>query len=323
MKKIALISTFCNTLEKQKILRENIIRLKQLGLDVMCLGPNFIEIPHEVIKLCDYFYFTKENPLLIWPERSFTFWKTISYEEGFIKMHRNIADYGWAALNQVKRLSQIALNYDYDLFYHVIYDLEIDSEIEREILSNEYNLIHPRINPNDPNELWEATLHLMIFDRKRMEDILPMIDIKTYLDSNGVAEGQALKWAKEIPLKISPHPIKDKIYYWEDFDFFDYSKCPDYKLFINKNEPCETWKGSPPVMEILDSKLRLFFYDIKVSKRVDVFCDGLSYNFLLDSNKFIEIEKDSLSVQRLIIDGIDYSSEHEEIIRNISYFEND
>lgn len=321
MKKIALISTFCNTEEKQNILKENIIILKQLGLDVMCLGPIFIEMPQDIIKLCDYFYYTKENPLLIWPERSFTFWKTISHNDGQIKMHRNIADYGWAALNQVKRLSQIALNYDYDLFYHIIYDLEIDSEVQKEIISNERNLIHPRINPNNPNELWETTLHLMIFDRNTMIDVLSRIDKKTYLDTNGVAEGQALKWAKEIPLKISNYPIKDKIYYWEDYDFFDYSKCPDYRLFINKNEPCETWKGEPPTMEILDSNLRLFFYNVKNPKWVNILCDGLNYDFLLDSNKFIELKKDSLNVKQLIIDGIDYSDEYKEIIRNISYFE--
>jgi hypothetical protein len=32
MKKIALVSTFCNTQEKQDILLENILKIKELGI---------------------------------------------------------------------------------------------------------------------------------------------------------------------------------------------------------------------------------------------------------------------------------------------------
>jgi len=34
--------------------------------------------------------------------------------------------------------------------------------IIKEILTNELNIIHPRINPNNPEEIWEATLHFMV-----------------------------------------------------------------------------------------------------------------------------------------------------------------
>ena len=61
MKKIALISTFCDTEEKQNILRENILKIKNLGIDVMAVSP--IEIPHDIVSLCDFFFFTKENKI--------------------------------------------------------------------------------------------------------------------------------------------------------------------------------------------------------------------------------------------------------------------
>ena len=70
MKKIALISTFCDTKEKQNILKENIIKIKNLGIDVMAISP--IEIPYDITKLCDFFFYTKENPLLKWPVRMYT-----------------------------------------------------------------------------------------------------------------------------------------------------------------------------------------------------------------------------------------------------------
>lgn len=317
MRKIALISTYCDTNEKIEILKDNISILKKIGIDTMVISP--IVLPQDIIELSDFVFFTKENPLLIWPERDFTFWKTIPYNDTFIKMHRNIADYGWAALNQVKRLTQIALDYDYDIFYHVIYDLEIDETVKNELTSNDVNFIHPRVNPNNPNEIWEATLHFMSFNREIMNKVLDKIDLNTYLNSNGVAEGQALKWTKELPISIKKTPIKDKVYYWEDYDFFDYSKTPEYKLFLGKNDNSEIWRGEPQMMSILDARFRLVFYDIKESKNITIKYNSSEYSFWLDKNSYIELDENSNNIDTLIIDNIDYTDEYKNIIKNISY----
>ena len=73
-KKIALISTFCDTPEKIKILSTNIKKIKSLGVDVMAISPSFISLPEEITSECDYFFYTKDNPLLGWPERMYTHW---------------------------------------------------------------------------------------------------------------------------------------------------------------------------------------------------------------------------------------------------------
>lgn len=317
MRKVALISTYCDNEKKIKILSENITIIKNLGLDVFVISP--IILPKEIIEKCDYVFFTKENPLLVWPQRDFTFWKTIEYKGTFVKMHRSVADYGWAALNQIKRLSEIALNHDYDIFYHFIYDLEIDDLIKKEILSNEINFIHPRINPNNPNDLWEATLHFMVFDKTIMNKIVELITFENYNSGNGFAEGQALDWCKKLPITIKKEPIKDKVYFWENHDFFDYSKNLEYKLFINKHHDCETIKENPYKVEILDSKLRLFFYDVKTTKNINIICDNKTYNVELSNNEYVTLENDSKNVKKLIVDNEDYSDIFEKIIRNISY----
>ena len=162
MKKIVLISSYCDTQEKIDILYDNIRILKELGLDTLVISP--ITLPREIIEVSDFVFFTKENPILDWPVRGFTFWKTHYSSEGWVTMHRNVGDYGWAGLYQIKKMSQIALSYDYDLFYHIIYDLEIDQYIIDTIKSDKPNLIHPRINPNDNDDWWDATLHFMIFE---------------------------------------------------------------------------------------------------------------------------------------------------------------
>ncbi len=107
MKKIALISTFCDTKEKQDILYENILTLKELGVDVMGIGPKTIHLPDNIIKEFDYFFYTKDNPLLSWPLRDFSFWKTIWTPKGFVRLQHSVNDYGWSALYHVKKLSKI------------------------------------------------------------------------------------------------------------------------------------------------------------------------------------------------------------------------
>ena len=57
MKKVALISTFCDTEEKLNILEENIIKIKNLGIDVISISP--IVIPQHIVNLCDYFFIPK------------------------------------------------------------------------------------------------------------------------------------------------------------------------------------------------------------------------------------------------------------------------
>ena len=53
-----------------------------------------------------------------------------------IVVKRSVIDYGWAALYQTKKLSEYALTYDYDRYYHIIYDTEIDDTVVSTFLSD-------------------------------------------------------------------------------------------------------------------------------------------------------------------------------------------
>ncbi len=214
MKKIALISTFCDTEEKQNILYKNILKIKELGIDVMVLGPNFIQLPSKITEACDYFFYTKDNPLLEWPVRAYTHWYRHTHPDGrILEMHRGFADYGWAALFQTKKLFQLALTFDYEIFIHLIYDIEIDEVTTQELLNNGiYNTIHPRLNPKDPDEIWETTLHHMRFDRDMVRDIEKDITLDEYLRTNGVAEAEVRKWVDKYHIPLSKSYVKDEIF---------------------------------------------------------------------------------------------------------------
>lgn len=323
MRKIVLISTYCNTKEKIEILKENIVKIKSFGLDVLVISP--LTLPSEIIELSDFVFFTKENPLLVWPVRSFTFWKSVYTNEGWVKMHYNLADYGWAGLYQVKKLSQIALSYDYDIFYHMIYDLVIDDVVENELTNDTTNIVHPRRDPHNPEILWETTLHFMVFDRPMMEKIVSEIELDEYLRTNGVAEGEVLKWKNKYNIPTSNQPVKDLIYYWEDTDFFNYSKNENYKLFFNKNDESEIWLEDGPTEGWIDSNLKLFFYDVKGPINISILVNGVKHDYNIQNTCVISTDYDSTKVYEFILsDGqikYDYSETIKKINRNLFYYD--
>jgi len=326
MKKIALISTFCDTQEKQDILYENILKIKELGIDVMALGPNFIQLPSHITEACDYFFYTKDNPLLEWPVRAYSHWYRHEHSpEKILYMHRGLADYGWAALYQTKKLSQLALTFDYDMFYHMIYDLEIDSVIEQEFLENN-NIVHPRRNPNNPEEIWETNLHFIALKRELMEKIEKDITLDEYLRTNGVAEGEVKKWVEKYNIPISNHFVKDKIFYWDDYDFYDYRIFPEFKIFISKNEYTHNWVNNETIQEPHTDNLRIVFHGFEDTiGEVKIKINGIWYNPTPKPFEFEEFPVSSQEINELIFEyngkQVDYTKDFSYIMRNLVYYD--
>ena len=327
MKKIVLVSTFCDNEEKQNVLKETVAKVKEIGMDIMVISPNFIQIQQDIIDLCDFFFYTKENPLLKWPIRQYTHWYEMPTANGEICcIHRGFADYGWAALYQTKKLSQIALTFDYDVFHHIIYDLEFDDEVVNEFLSDDVNLIHARRNPNHPEEIWETTLHFMTFDRPTMELIEKEITLEKYLNGNGVAEGEVLKWRDKFNLKTSSKIIKDRIFYWENFDFFDYSPFSEFKLFLSKNEPITIWLGynENPYESILIENLRMVFHGFSNMNEIQITVNGVTNTYHPREWEIIEFPNSSQNIKELIFtynnESIDFTEKYNDIMMNQIYY---
>jgi hypothetical protein len=323
-KKVALISTFCDTDEKLNILEENIIKIKGLGIDVIAISP--IVIPQHIINLCDYFFYTKDNELLKWPVRMYTHWYQMPISEGRITtLQRGLADYGWAGLHQVKKLSQIGLTFDYDLFYHLIYDLEIDDVVENEFKSNNINIVHPRRDPHHPETLWETTLHFMVFDRDMMSKIEKEITLEEYLRTNGMAEGEVLKWKNKFNIPTSNHPVKDKIFYWGDYDFFNYSPFNEFKMFLSKNEPITIWVGEDPIYdEILPENLRIVFHSFETINPIKIQINGVEYIKTPKAWEIIEFPISSQNINEIIFtyngNTVNFTEKYNDIMMNQIYY---
>lgn len=309
-KKIVLIGSFCDDKEKEDVLLMNVKIIKDLGIDVLVYSPLDLKNP-DISKEADFYFKTKENPLLLWPQRAYTHWLEIVNKNGEkLTLHRGLPDYGWAGLYQVKKMSEIALTYDYDTFIHMIYDVEIDEVLKKEILDDEVNFLHPRRDFHNPGGVWDATLHFMVFDRKMMQTIANSIQLRKYTDSNGMAEHHALGWVYDHGIAISAHPVADKIYYWQDRDIFNYSKSSSYKIFWSKNQDT-------------DPELKVVFSDFDESTNIKLVVNGIEYTNI-ENWVYISTRINSADLTSLLVhhegEFIDYTDDYVKTMRNLIYY---
>jgi hypothetical protein len=288
-KKVALISSFCDTQEKIDALEKNIKIVKSYNLDIIVISP--FNLPEYITKQCDYYFITKDNPILEWPERAMFYWETYFKNNKVYKITTTYPDYGFAGLFQIRQLSEIAINLGYDQFYHMIYDLKIDDNVIEGFKSNKECSVYPS---KRDETIWEVGLHYMIFNKENLKKFISCITKESYLNQRGV---DAFIWLhnqqKTINYVIEKTPVEDEIYYYENHDFINNSPIENLKIFIEKNdETSET--------------IKLLFYEFNDTKEIKLIIDGEvsvhtinNYDLVdLGFNKFIsknvEIEYDSI-----------------------------
>jgi SAM-dependent methyltransferase len=302
--KVALISSFCDNQEKIDVLEKNIKIIKSHNLDVIVISP--FNLPEYITKQCDYFVVTKDNPILDWPTRAMYAWKGLELNGIKYNMARTYPDYGYAGLTQIKQLSQIALNLNYDKFFHMIYDIKIDENVIKGFYSNKINSVYPS---KRKDEIWPVGLHYLIFDRKNLETFISHINLETYL---GVENGDAFAVLHSIKNKVNyiieETPVEDEIYYYENIDFFNLSPIDGLKFFIEKND------------ENPDT-IKLFFYDINDEIEIKLTIDEEQsyhklYNFYLINLGFTKFD-----IKPVSIEYNEVSYDLTEIIKNIKHNE--
>jgi len=236
MKKVALISTFCDTQEKIDVLKSSLLKLTELGIDSLIITP--IELPQEVIQMSTYCFFTKENPILKWPEYCRVVSSVISENGKSFKVNMGLSYYGFAAAWQIKKLSQLALTYEYDRFYVLVYDVLFDETLINALRSDDHTCtVWPVIRGTYYSR---ASLHFMAFDRENLAKLAESISREQYVSTMvqnpaETTEGWFVKLCEE---KVNPSfaedPVTDLISYYQDADHFDIAKMKAAKVFVQK-----------------------------------------------------------------------------------------
>ena len=248
MKKVALISSFCNDQEKIDVLNKNIDIIKELGLDIIVLSPFFL--PKEIVDKCDYFFVTKDNPVYEWPKKGWNFWRELPYKGKTLKISKTVSDYGWAGVHQVKQLSELALNLDYTHYYHLIYDLKITDNIRLQFNQSPPDKI---VFPSKRGDtIWKVGLHFMIFSKENLRKFTSFITEESYntIDKLDSAFDWLAKIVELMPIKIGDFPVEDEIYIFENTDIYNYSPSDRVKFFIAKDDKTQ-------------ASIILYFYEIE------------------------------------------------------------
>lgn len=230
MKKLVLVSSYCDTTEKLDLLKYNVHKLKSLGLDVFIISPIKIDVE------CDFLFITKENPILTHGNKQISWWSVKPFHEKKVKLIRHVEDYGWASLFQIKKIMEFARTMQYDIFYLMIYDINITEKIEAEFLNRNTNLIFPRTDFSTKSKVYPYSFHLAIFDKEMLGRMSEKIDYDDYCWNDGFAEDFIEKWSKDLNLPTSDIVVEDLINTSPKIDYFNYSQNAKYRLFISKDE---------------------------------------------------------------------------------------
>ena len=325
MKKVALISSYCNTEEKKEALLNNLVKLKKIGVDTIVISPIFLHLGKKISDECDFIFYTKENPILNWPERGFCHWFKNNSPSGRVtSLVTYLFDYGWAALYQTKKLIQIGLTFDYDIFYPMIYDLDLNEFVEREILSDKTDVVYTRRNPKNLEEIWETSLQFMILSRENCILIEKEITKENYISSSEPAEGQVSIWKEKFILKRSEESIRDTIFFFSDINFFDFSPCPDFKFFISFNDRTEITVSTGEKITIPDS-LRMVFYDFSNIGSLEIIINNFPHKIIPSPWEIMEFSISSKEVEKLSIrykgEEIDLSTQYKKMPINHIYYD--
>jgi len=296
-KKIALISSFCDDEIKLKCLKKNIIKVKEMGLDVMVLSPVLLD--EEVIRLSDYVFYTKDNPVLDWPEKAIYYWTEFYHKGNKCKFSRTVSDYGWAGFHQVKQLSQIAHGMDYDYYYHMIYDLKVD-DLKEYFLKQESKTIFPS---KRDETTWNYGLHFMIFNKECLKLFSDLITKELYMRFNsGNAFDCLEKIAQIMNCDRGDKFVEDEIYYFENNDFFNFSPFKDFNFFIENNDK-------------LLSNIKLWFYNMTEQINLTIRVNGIEKNEIINNFDIIDLGVNKNNIEDI---EISYNSESHNITKIIN-----
>jgi hypothetical protein len=296
-KRIVLISSYCDTKEKIDILINTIKTIKSYNLDVMVNSP--LPLPSDVINMCDFYIQTKENPLLYWPQKSVMSWVRNTDKGKEIVIKRALIDYGWAALYQTKKLSEYALTYDYDRYYHIIYDTEIDNTVVSTFLSDKKCNFYPFHEH-------KVSLHLIALDRENLLKFSNLITFDSYLKFNCIVENWLYDTLikSNMDYKIELEKIDDLILFHKDDNLFDYSDINGLVFFIVKDV-------------VHNDEVCLYFYNNKEKINVLINVDGVESSYYISNRDIINLGFKPYDIKNVLISYDGISSDITDKIKNI------
>jgi hypothetical protein len=260
-----------------------------------------LPLPSDVINMCDFYVQTKENPLLYWPQKSVMSWVRYTGKDREIVIKRSVIDYGWAALYQTKKLSEYALTYDYERYYHIIYDTEIDDTVVSTFLSDKKCNFYPFHEH-------KVSLHLIALDRENLLKFSNLITFDSYLKFNSIVENWLYDTLikSNMDYKIELEKIEDLILFHKDENLFDYSDISGLVFFIVKDV-------------VHNDEVCLYFYNNKEKINVLITVDGVESSYNISNRDIVNLGFKPYNIKNVLISYNGIVSDITEKIKNITH----
>jgi len=290
MKKLALISSYCNTENKLSALKKNIIILKELGLDILVFTPTVL--PKDISELCNHMIVSEENPQLN-GHLAFNYY-------GEIKHTLIYKDYGYASLTQMKRLFQYGLCLDYDLYYQLIYDLDIDEVVADSIKSNLKN--HFFRARSHSGTIYDVGALFSIFDGENCKRISEKITYQRYLDNGMHAERSYGSIQKELGISVNQHITQDVMYNLSYSDM-NSSLTDDVKIFTD-NRNMET------------GDILIDFYKLQKPLSLEITVNDRVKRYEISERSFFYTKVDEIENVSVKVNGVDHNFTNDYTIKN-------
>ena len=224
--KIVLIQSHCNTEEKKRLLKKNIIELKSLGLDVLLFS--HIPLSEDIIESVDYFIYDKSNPIM-WSERRHAYWKTINN----IKLTHIVPEYGWTVYNQIIKSSEFALALDYSHYYIFCYDTIINETVKESLLNPLPAVSYKHKKPDGVE--FDSALVFACFNKDNLSKIISLFNRQEYAEKyHLIAEDYFKEKLLQIEAIFSPSSVSDV--FQESSSTFNMNYYNnDFKIFISND----------------------------------------------------------------------------------------
>jgi|TARA_Y100000034_G_scaffold124671_1_gene173186 hypothetical protein len=178
LKKLAIIISHCDSSEKRNMLREAIFKLKKIDLDILLFS--HVPINKDIQDNVNYLILDNYNPILTLDSdgTAMSYWINRKYKNKELKLICIRPDYGWTTFNQFKKSGLFSKDLDYDYFYLVHYDMELNNKTLKYFKLTETNLLSNSINPL--NEYFFPSTNFIGLKKEMYSNFVNSINKKDY-----------------------------------------------------------------------------------------------------------------------------------------------
>jgi len=234
-KNLFCILSHCDSDEKKLVLIDNINRIKNKGFDVLLVS--HIPLSSDITSLVNYFVYDRSNPILRYPQKSLHMWWHTTFNNEEYELSTHLPDYGWTALNQIKKAGAFCESLEYSNYTFINYDIQLTDEI----LSNHNSnlLSQTKLNKKDSKggDLIFSTLFFN-FSSIDLKKIWKSLIMEEYANGKLLCENYFTDIInnKDIDYKIYPLEVDDQLDFKiiNDGEIWNFNTGNDYfRLFFD------------------------------------------------------------------------------------------